>query len=112
MINIKEHTHFTLHNEFGRFNLKLKHVGKETFEYDGGWAFIRQLDKTKQGNLILRDSTKKEKTIQSLVINHNYGFERATNLVEKHIDIFEINEDECEEREIANSIEEAEMQEV
>lgn len=110
MVNILGHTHFTLHNEFGRFKLKIKHKGADTFEYDGAWAFVRQLDKTKSGELILRNCTKKEKAVQYLIINHNYGFDKATDLVEKHIDIFETLEDIMESKDIVQNIEEAEMQ--
>lgn len=55
-------------------------------------------------------SNVKKEVIQSLIRDHGYGKEKADILVHKHIDILEVNVDEASPKDIANSIEEEEMQ--
>jgi precorrin-6B methylase 1 len=52
----------------------------------------------------------KTKIVSALMKNHGYGKENAENLIEKHIDIVEVNEDDLTPEEIASQLEEEEMQ--
>lgn len=53
--------------------------------------------------------SKKEKVIEVLMKIHGFGKQKAENLIEKYIDVFEVNEEETEE-EIALQLEECYLQ--
>lgn len=52
----------------------------------------------------------KAKVTKALIKEFGYAKETAVNLIEKHIDVFETNQEESTPIELANKLEEAEMQ--
>lgn len=52
----------------------------------------------------------KAKIVSALMRNHGFGKENAENLIEKYIDIVEVNEDELTPEQIASQLEEQYMQ--
>ncbi len=54
--------------------------------------------------------TTKTTVTKALMSEFGYGKENAQNLIEKHIDVFEVNQEDLSPIELANQLEEAEMQ--
>jgi precorrin-6B methylase 1 len=52
----------------------------------------------------------KSKIVKALMSNHGFGKENAEELIEKHIDVVEVNEDELTPEQIAEQLEEQYMQ--
>jgi len=58
----------------------------------------------------MADKKLKQKIANALTINHGYGKERALDLIEKYIDVIEVNEDDMTPKELAQQVEEQDMQ--
>jgi hypothetical protein len=52
----------------------------------------------------------KTKIVSALMKNHGYGKENAENLIEKHIDVIEANEEDMTAEALAQQVEEQDMQ--